>query len=99
MTLAELIVKVKEQDLSKEMLEHYHSELCNLKAQLKQEMATLKKEEALYLLNRESGESVASRKISWGASQSGQRKFDIEGYLGSVTALLSGVKTRIFALL
>lgn len=96
MTLQDLIEKVKEQDLDKDTLEHYHSELCNLKAKLKQEFADLKKEEARYFLSREQGESVASRKISWGASQSGQRKFDIEGYLGSTTALIEGVKARLY---
>lgn len=96
MQLQALITAVKEQNLDKYQLEHYHSELCNLKAQLKQEYAELKKKEATYLLGREAGESIASRKVSWGASQAGQRKFDVEGYIGSVTSLVEGVKARLY---
>lgn len=96
MTLHELTTAVKEQNLNKYQLEHYHSELCGLKAQLKQEFAELKKKEAIYLLGREAGESVTSRKISWNASPTGQRKFDIEGYIGTTTALIEGVKARLY---
>lgn len=98
MTLQELIISVKEKNLDKNQLEAYHSELCNLKAQLKQEFADLKKKKAIYMLGREQGESVASREISWGASHDGQRKFDIEGYIGSTTALIEGVKARLYNL-
>ena len=96
MTLQDLILAVREQNLSKDQLEHYHSELCNLKAQLKLEFGELKKKKALYLLGREKDESVASREISWGASKEGQRKFEIESYIGSVTALIEGVKARLY---
>ena len=96
MKLEELIKSVKEEHLDKDQLEHYHSELCYLKAQLKLEFAELKKKKAVYLLGREKDESVVSREISWGASKEGQRKFEIEGYIGSTTALIEGVKARLY---
>lgn len=96
MTLQELTTAVKEQSLDKYQLEHYHSELCNLKAQLKLEFADLKKKEAIYLMNREAGESVLAWKVRFGASPTGQRKFEIEGYIGSCTALIEGVKARLY---
>ena len=96
MTLQDLIIAVKEQNLNKDQLEQYHSELCNLKAQLKLEFAELKKKKAIYLLGREAGESVISRDISWSASKEGQRKFDIEGYIGATTSTIEGIKARLY---
>lgn len=97
-TFNELMVSVREQNLSKDKLEHYHSELCNLKAQFKQELATLKKEKAMFIMGREQGESIASRTASWEATKSGLRKFDIEGYIASTTSLIEGVKARLYNL-
>lgn len=96
MKLTDLMDKVQEQNLSKDQLEHYHSELTILRAKLKEEFATLKKEKARFLIGREQGESMASREASWGASPSGQRKYDIEGYIGSVNSLIDNVKARLY---
>lgn len=98
-TLQELMVIVKEKDLSKEQLESYYTDLCNLKAQLNQTFAQLKKEEAMFLVNRQDGESVASVKIRWFATEHGQKKIDIEWDIKTIATLLDSVKTRIYSLL
>lgn len=97
MNLQDLILAVREENLTKSQLESYHLALCNLKAELKQEFGVLKKEEALYLLGRKD-ESVASRKIAWGASERGQRRYEVESDIGSVNALLEGTKARLFSI-
>ncbi len=97
MKLTELATKIKDQNLTKTELEHLHSELCNLKAELHLELATLKKEKAMYLIGREVGESMASREASWSATERGQRKFEVEGYISSVKMWVESIKSRLFS--
>lgn len=98
-TLQEMMTVVKEPGLSKEQLESYYSDLCNLKARLNQDFAQLKKEEAMFLVNRNEGESVASVKIRWNSTESGQKKIGIEWDIKTIATLLDSVKTRIYSLL
>jgi hypothetical protein len=98
MTLKDLITAVKEDNLSKDQLESYHSELCNLKSQLYLELADLKKSKALFMVRREQGESIASRKESWDATKEGQRKFEIEAYISSTKALTDSIKSRLYSI-
>ena len=94
-----MMTKVKEPGLSKEQLESYYSDLSNLKARLNQDFAQLKKEEAMFLVNRNEGESVASVKIRWAGTPKGQTKIGIEWDIKTIATLLDSVKTRIFSLL
>jgi hypothetical protein len=98
-TIQQLMVIVKEKDLSKEQLESYYTDLSNLKARLNQDFAQLKKEEAMFLVNRNEGESVASVKIRWNSTESGQKKIGIEWDIKTIATLLDSVKTRIYSLL
>ncbi len=96
MKLQELFTAVKEQNLNKDQLEHYHNQLGRLKAELRQELANLKKQKAMFMVSREQGESVASRQISWDASKEGQRKFEVEGYIGSISDYMGGIKVSLY---
>lgn len=96
MKLYELIEKIKEDKLDKYQLEAYHGELCQLKSQLALELGELKKEKALFMVKREAGTSIASRKEEWDATQRGQRKFEIESYISSTKALIDSIKTRLY---
>lgn len=98
-TLLQMMQVVKEPGLSKEQLESYYSDLSNLKARLNQTFAALKKEEAMFLVNRNEGESVASVKIRWNSTNSGQTKLGIEWDIKTIATLLDSVKTRIYSLL
>ena len=98
MKLPELIKAVREDKLDKDMLENYHTELCNLKSELYLELAELKKEKALFMVRREQGESVAGRKESWDATPRGQRKFEIESYISSAKALTDSIKSRLYSI-
>lgn len=90
---------VKEPGLSKEQLESYYSDLSNLKARLNQTFAALKKEEAMFLVNRNEGESVASVKIRFNGTSTGQSKIQIDYDIKTIATLLDSIKTRIYALL
>ena len=94
--LHEMMDKIKEQNLNKDQLESYHSHLTLLKPILREELATLKKERARFMLDREPGESLGGRQIAWDASERGQRKFDIENYIGSVKDLIENVKAKLY---
>jgi hypothetical protein len=98
MKLQDLALAIKDDKLSKDQLESYHSELCNLKSQLYLELAELKKEKALFMVRREQGESIASRKESWDATPRGQRKFEIESYISSTKALTDSIKSRLYSI-
>lgn len=98
MKLQELIVAIKDDKLTKDQLEGYHSELCNLKSQLYLELAELKKEKALFMVKRDAGVSIAARKEEWDATQRGQRKFEIESYISSTKALTDSIKSRLYSI-
>lgn len=95
-TLAEAIKAVKEQNLTKSDLEHYHNEMSLLLTQMYEEAADLEKEEAMFLSGREQGESVISRKVSWKATQAGQRLIVLKRYISAVKTLLGSIKNRLY---
>lgn len=97
MKLYELIESVKERNLSKDQLEAYRDELSNLFAKLQMEMAELEKEEALFM-NDKGEESVASRKVSWKATQSGQRLIVLKRYHVAIKVLLDSLKSRLYSI-
>ena len=98
MKLQELALAIKDDKLSKDQLEVYHSDLCGIKSQLHLELAELKKEKALFMVRREPGDSVASRKEVWDATPRGQRKFEIEAYISSSKSLIDSIKSRLYSI-
>ena len=99
MTLEELIKSVKEERLRLQQLEDYHTQLSNLFMDMQIEMADLKKKEALFMVRKADGESVANRKVTWKATREGQRLIDLEGYSRGISKLLTSLKSRGYKLL
>lgn len=96
-TLKEALVAVKEKNLDKTQLEAYFDELSLLLAQLHEEAGELEKEEALFLADREQVESVISRKVSWKATQAGQRLIVVKRWISATKTVLGSIKNRIYA--
>lgn len=94
----ELGEAVKDESLTKSQLENLHTELCNVKALLHQELAKLKKEKAMFLAKREAGQSIASRDADWSATPSGQRKFDVEADISSAKLWIESLKVRLYSI-
>lgn len=95
MTIRDLIVAIKEQGLTKEQLEGYHSELTSLYATMSLDMADIEKEEALYLNDcEEPTKAGAERK--WNATEQGQKAITLKHNLRAIEKLLSSVKSRIY---
>jgi len=96
MKLRELIIAVKEKQLSKDQLEGYRNELSSLFSEMQLEMAELEKEEALFMDSKADGESVANRKVSWKATDSGQRLILLKRYCISTKEMLNSLKSRLY---
>lgn len=96
MELKDLIIAVKEKQLSKEQIEAYRDQLSSLFAQMMMEMADLEKEEALF--PQLDGQKANARKILWNKTPSGQRLIVLKRYCIATKEILSSLKSRLYNL-
>lgn len=95
-TLKDLIVSVKEKNLSKDQLEAYRDQLSSLYAEMNMEMADLEKEEALFMEKTDT--TVARAKVIWKATPSGQRLIVLKRYCLATKELLNSLKSRLYSI-
>lgn len=101
MTLSELIVAVKEKNLSKDQLEAYRDQMSHLYADMQMEMAELEKMEALFMDSvrmMEEKSSVAQIKIVWKSTKEGQRLIVLKRYCLATKELLNSLKSRLYSI-
>jgi|SRR3990167_820429 len=98
MKLEDLIRAVREEGLTKDQLENYRNSLSDLFAQMMLEMASLEKEEALFMNGKGAEVSVAQRKIEWKATPSGQRLIVLKRYQLATKELLNSLKSRLYSI-
>ena len=99
MKLTDLILAVKEKNLSKEQLENYRSEMSEVYAQMQIEMADLEKDEALFMEGNSNGElTVARLKIMWKATEKGQRLIVLKRYCLATKELLNSLRSRLYSI-
>lgn len=98
MKLEEAILKIREENLSKDMLEKYHLALSSLLYDMKQEVASLEKEKAIFMAKKEAGQSVADRKTEWGGTPSGQRLLEMKGKVSGTSTMVGSIKTRLYSI-
>lgn len=97
-TLSDLFKSVSEPNLTKTQLEEYHTRLSALYAQIHEEMATLEKREALYILEQQNdAESDIAVKRRWNGSDEGQRLIELKHYSKGSEKLLSSLKNRLYS--
>lgn len=96
--LLQLFKEVKDESLTKEQIEDYHKRLCEMRADIKLELADKGKEKAMFMLENPD-KSVAQRKIEWDGSEKGQRLIELKAYLSASNDHIESLKTRIYALL
>ena len=96
MKLQDLIMAVKEQNLTKEQLESYRNDMSSVYAQMQLEMASLEKQEALFMGKLEG--SAISRKIAWKTTEAGQRLIVLKRYTLAVKELLNSLKSRLYSI-
>lgn len=98
--LQQLIEAVKEEGLTKDQLEQYHTEITYLDNLMRMEIAPIEKDEALYFAGRKNQfpeESDVSIKRIWKASEKGQRQIELNHYLRVTPKLLQSLKTRLYS--
>lgn len=93
--LKDLLLNVKEQNLSREQLEAYRDEIVTLYVQLKWELAEITKKKAIYLVT-EAGKTLTETKRNWEATKEGQRELELKQYDGAIREVLASLKSRIF---
>ena len=91
------IKAVKDENLTKQQLEDYHKILCELKGEMKLELATLEKSKGMFMI-RNPEVTVAQRDINWKASTEGQRLIELKAFIGAVNSNLESVKARLYSI-
>lgn len=97
MKLNELIVAVKEKNLTREQLEAYSDQMSSLFAEIQLEMADLEKFEAQWMAELEG--TVASVKVKWKATKEGQRLIVLKRYALATKEMINSLKSRTFRLI
>lgn len=101
MKLKDLIIAVKEKNLTKDQLELYRDQMSQLFAEMQLEMAEIEKEEALFLEHTQNAtdrQSVAQSKINWKATEKGQRLIVLKRYCLATKELLNSLKSRLYSI-
>lgn len=96
MQLGELLQKVREENLTKTQLESYRDSLAQLFAELQLEMSDLEKDEAMFMSERADGETAIARKISWKATQAGQRLIVLKRYSSATKVMMTSLRDRLY---
>lgn len=94
--LQQLIESVKEEGLTKDQLEQYHTEITYLDNLMRMELAPIEKLEAQYMGIDVPEKSVAKSKTEWRATEKGQRQIELNHYLKVTPKLLQSIKTRLY---
>lgn len=95
MKLVELFETVKAENLDKQQLESYHTELSSLCSQMQVEYGTLKNKKAIFMLTNRQKTDVATQRI-WDASPEGQRLTELDNYIKASKTVLSSLKNRLY---
>lgn len=98
MTLKDLIVAVKEKNLTKEQIEAYRDDMSNIYAQMQMELADCEKKEAEFMDGLPEGVSVAQWKIKCKNTGFGQRAIVLKRYCLATKELLNSLKSRLYSI-
>lgn len=99
MKLDELIIAVKEERLQQGQLEKYHDNLSQLFVDMQMEIADIEKLEAIYMNGKSDTESIANRKVTWKATDKGQRLIELKRYSLATKEMINSLKSRTFRLI
>jgi len=96
MNLTELLVEVREQNLTKTKLEELYTEFLNLYSSTELRLGELEKEEALYMESY-STIPLAHAKRKWSAATWGQELITLKRQSKVLEKQLSAIKHRIYS--
>ena len=101
MTLTELILAVKEKNLSKDNLEAYRDQMSYLYAEMQLELAEVEKLKALFFVNHKENnqqESDIQIKRLWQFTEKGLREITLKRYCLATKELLNSLKSRLYSI-
>ncbi len=98
MTLIELIKSIREDKLTKQQLEDYHTYLSTLYAEMADRLGDLEKAEAIFMASCEE-KTRARAEIIWNGTAEGLEEIGLKRKIKAVEKLGSSVKHRIFNVL
>jgi hypothetical protein len=93
--LQKLYEDVHDENLDQRSLELFRDKLIQWKSSLNRARAELKKAQAIEMISM-TDVPFNQRKLSWDASDDGQRLIDIESYKSSIQEEIDGLKDRIW---
>jgi len=96
MKLQEVFKAIKDENLSKDSLESYHTQLSALCGEMYLEMAQFQKEQAIYLAESEE-KTTAGAERKWFALPKGQRQIELKNYIRATEKQLSSIKNRLYS--
>ncbi len=103
-TLIEVIEAVKEDNLSKNELEAYHTAVTNLSIEMEQQMANVEKLSALYYENNKLDEANGIKRTDiaikrmWAITEFGQKEIQVKHDLKISGLMLRSLKTRLYGI-
>lgn len=97
--LTDLLVKIKEENLTKEQCEEYYDKMVNLHSLMELEVAELEKKSALFMDTFPDVISNAERERKWKATADGQREIELKHFLRIATKQIKALYSRNFRLL
>lgn len=101
MKLSELIIAIKEKNLSKDDLENYRNDMSQIYADMQMELAECEKTKAikfeeLKIAYPESSDISIKRR--WQASATGLREIELKRYCLATKELLNSLKSRLYSI-
>lgn len=96
-TLLEMLKAVREENLSKDSLENYHTTLSGLYGDIQIEIAGLKKDKAIFFIEADQALPDVKIKRLWDASEKGQRLIDLESYAKATRVQLLSLRNRLYS--
>ena len=97
MNLTEIFTSIREEKLGRTQLEMFEQKLAGIYADYMIEIGSLKKQRALYFLERQRPEITdISIRRQWDAIPDGQRLIELEANVKAVARMSSSVRSRIY---
>ena len=98
-TLLEVLKAIKDPELNQAQCESYRDQLLMLSSDLELEYGALKKEEAIFGLQKVDGDTETALKRKWRGSESGLRLIMVKSYIKAVNKACDSLKQRIFSMI
>lgn len=95
--LSKLFKSIREENLSRGMLEQYEQQLSGTYAEMMVEIGSLKKEKALFILERTNPETPDVKiKRLFDGNPNGQRLIELEANVKAVGTMMRSIRSRIY---